>query len=516
MSRNTHQEFFEVRRAAALAVAKRLGIPMALDQEKKILELRARQQEVLALAEAITEQADKAGKDLTDEEKTDVEAYTTEHDSIERDIALRERMLAQRQGQTQSAGRITDPGTTDGAVVLEEVDDPDDVGGPTRAQLAAQRAGRGGGATTRNGTHTQTQGLTQPHHRVPKGTFGFKHLGDFAQHVLRAYTSRVPDPRLLAAATTYGNEGIGADGGYAVPPEFRTAINNLVTGEDTLFSRTDSAPTDSNTVVVPTDETTPWGTSGVQVYTRGEAQVMTQSKPALKDHTTKLNEIYAFVPVTDELLQDAPLLGNYLTNKAGDAINFKLNDYIINGTGIGQPLGIMSSPALVTQAAVVSQTTLTIHATNVLAMWARMPATVRSRAIWLINQDAEPQIMSLGMPVYSPTSATPVGGMPIYMPPGGISGAPYGTLLGRPVISTECCAAVGSLGDIIFAFMGGYFMPFKSGGVRSDVSMHLYFDQGLTCFRWTFRIGGQPWLSAPIARKNGTNTLSHFVTLAAR
>jgi len=46
--------------------------------------------------------------------------------------------------------------------------------------------------------------------------------------------------------------------------------------------------------------------------------------------------------------------------------------------------------------------------------------------------------------------------------------------------------------------------------------MHLYFDQGVTSFRWTLRLGGQPWLSAPIARKNGSNTLSPFVALATR
>jgi hypothetical protein len=46
--------------------------------------------------------------------------------------------------------------------------------------------------------------------------------------------------------------------------------------------------------------------------------------------------------------------------------------------------------------------------------------------------------------------------------------------------------------------------------------MHLYFDQGVTAFRWTLRVGGQPWLSTPITRKNGSNTLSHFVTLQAR
>ena len=34
--------------------------------------------------------------------------------------------------------------------------------------------------------------------------------------------------------------------------------------------------------------------------------------------------------------------------------------------------------------------------------------------------------------------------------------------------------------------------------------------------RFVLRMNGQPWLSAAIARKNGNNTLSHFVTVATR
>jgi HK97 family phage major capsid protein len=291
---------------------------------------------------------------------------------------------------------------------------------------------------------------------------------------------------------------------------------DMIFDESSLYGMTDLSPTESNSVTLQVDETTPWATSGVRVYTRGEAQAMTQSKLALKDHTTKLNEVYAFVPMTDELLEDAPLLSSHLTKKAGQALGFKLSEYVFSGTGVGQPLGILNSPALVTQAAVGSQTADTIHADNIIAMWGRMVASVRGSSVWIVNQDAEAQLMKLGLGVVPATSTTPIGGMPIYLPPGGLSASPYGTLLGRPVVTTELGSALGDVGDIVLAYMPGYFSPYKARGVKSDVSMHLYFDQGVTSFRWTYRMGGQPYLSAPITRKNGSNTLSHFVTLAAR
>ena len=47
-------------------------------------------------------------------------------------------------------------------------------------------------------------------------------------------------------------------------------------------------------------------------------------------------------------------------------------------------------------------------------------------------------------------------------------------------------------------------------------SAHLYFDQALKCFRWRFRVGGQPFLSKPMTPAKGTLTKSHFVALATR
>ena len=46
--------------------------------------------------------------------------------------------------------------------------------------------------------------------------------------------------------------------------------------------------------------------------------------------------------------------------------------------------------------------------------------------------------------------------------------------------------------------------------------MHLYFDYNTSAFRWTFRLAGQPLISAPIVPAHGGATKSCFVTLGAR
>ena len=66
-----------------------------------------------------------------------------------------------------------------------------------------------------------------------KGKWGWRTFGEFAAAVRPASRNGGHvDPRLVVnAPTTVSTEGIGADGGYAVPPDFREAIMEKVMGE---------------------------------------------------------------------------------------------------------------------------------------------------------------------------------------------------------------------------------------------------------------------------------------------
>jgi len=450
----------------------------------RLQKLLARLAELKDQAGALTNAASEDGRDLTDEEARRVDQLLAEAESLKPQIEREERLVALAE-------------TTGGGGNRRTLPEPSNSG--------LQASGRPGTITTPLPTAQQ------------RAQHDFHTLQDFARAVRNHAIGGGVDPRLMNAATTYGSEGVGADGGFAVPPAWREQINSLTFGEDEIMSRCDLMPTESNGVTVPVDEDPAWGSSsGIRVYTRAEHQAFTQSKPALKLWKCDLTTVYAFVPLTDELLSDAPLLQNFLTRKAAEKINFKLNDLIINGIGGTNPLGILNSPSLVTVSKESSQAANTVLAANILKMWARMPARLRGQAVWLINQDVEPQIHQLGLTISNPAGTQLYGGAPMFLPPGGMTEAPSGTLMGRPILPTEACQALSAEGDIILAYLPGYGLPYKSSGLKSDVSMHLYFDTGETAFRWSLRMGGQPWLSSPIARKNGSNTLSHFVTLEAR
>jgi HK97 family phage major capsid protein len=354
-----------------------------------------------------------------------------------------------------------------------------------------------------------------------RDTWGFPDFSAYLAEVRKAGAEPGADAqqaadRIRNAATSYGSEGVGADGGFAVPPTFRAAIAQKVEAEAELLPRCDVLPISSSSLEVPKDETPPWSTSSVRAYWTGEGKTMTQSRPNLETSTLKLHKLTALVPITDELLEDAPAIGPYVIKRAATAINDRVNAAIIAGTGAGQPLGILSSGALIAQAKETSQVADTIHGLNLVKMWSRMPAAWRRDAVWLIHPDAEPLLMSAGLQINNPAGTLAVGGALAYVAAGGITDSPYASLFGRPVIVSQHCTEPGNVGDIIFASLPQYCIAMRAGGLQADSSIHLWFDQGVTAFRFQLRMTGQPWWSSPIPDYRGSGTRSAFVALAER
>ena len=324
-----------------------------------------------------------------------------------------------------------------------------------------------------------------------------------------------PDPRLLQIKAGTGlSEGVPADGGFLVQQDFVATILQRTYEIGGLLSRVQRIPisTNSNGIKINAiNETSRAAGSrygGVQTYWLDEAGTKTASHPTFRQIELNLKKLAALVYATDELLQDAGALQAILMQILPEEINFVTENAIIRGTGVGQPLGILNSGARVTQAAEAAQAANTIVFENIINMWSRMYARSRSNAVWLINQDCEPQLMAMSL-------AVGAGGVPVYMPAGGINGAPYSTLMGRPVIATEYNSTLGTEGDIILVDPSQYLMIDK-GGIQSASSIHVRFVNDETVFRFVYRVDGQPTWNAPLTPAQGTVTQSPYVTLATR
>jgi HK97 family phage major capsid protein len=338
---------------------------------------------------------------------------------------------------------------------------------------------------------------------------GFKDLGEFATAVHGAiaatkYGGSV-DERLVAVSNSH--EGGGTSGeGYALPPQFRDEVWELALGFDEFGPLIDEEPTGAREVKLGVDESTPWGATGVKAYWRSEGTQMTPTKLASEGRSVPLHEMYCMALATEELLEDAVRLRNRLTNKAAQAIAWKKNLAIIEGTGVGQPLGWFKSGALLTIPKESGQAADTITAANVMRMFARLQRIPGDSPFWMVNQDCLPQLMTMT-----------IGDKPIWLPPSGdLTAAPGGFLLGLPVRFSEFAKTLGDKGDIQLISPKGYYGVRRAAGLKFASSIHLYFDYNTEAFRWVFRYGGQPHLSAPVSPANGTATKSHFVTLAER
>jgi HK97 family phage major capsid protein len=354
-------------------------------------------------------------------------------------------------------------------------------------------------------------------------TGGFRHAGEFFKAVHLAADKNRHEPETLTewqkAATTWSGENVGADGGYAVPTDYRSQIESHYGGKDSLLSRTDQITLSGNGIRLPDDEDAPHNPSGIIAYWEGEGETMTQTKAVLKSKEMRASKLTVLAPVTEELLEDSMAMASWLPRKAGEVIDFKIGEALFRGTGVGQPLGFLNAGCTISVAKASSQTADTVIVQNILDMWVRRYAKWESDYIWMAHQSVESELMLLSYPgrnVIGTTTGTSYGiGGSLYIPAGGFSAAPYSTLMGRPVIYTEHANEKGDLGDLQLCCWPKYRTAIK-GGLQSASSMHVWFDQDVVAFKFRFRMDGQPSVSSAVSPRDGSDTYSPFVTLAAR
>ncbi len=343
---------------------------------------------------------------------------------------------------------------------------------------------------------------------------GFKDIGDFMLCVRSAAIQPSSiDPRLQKRAALGANEKVGVEGGFLVGTDVGN-LDDLTHDVGVLAPLCREVPISSNansTVLYGVDETSRADGSrfgGVQAYWADEASSVTATKPKWRRIQLTLNKLMATFYATEEVLMDASVLAAEATAAYNEEMSFKLDDAIIRGTGSGQPLGVLNSPVLVSVAKETAQAAATVQYENIVKMYARMPARSKRSAVWFVNDDTMPQLQLM-------TLAIGTAGVPVYLPPGAASEAPYGTIMGRPVIPIEQCATVGTVGDIIFADLSQYKLATK-GGIQQASSIHVAFLTAENVFRFMYRVDGQPARSTPMTPFKGSSTLSPFVVLATR
>lgn len=365
--------------------------------------------------------------------------------------------------------------------------------------------------------------------KAPGADKKFNTFGDFmiatAKAEMPGFRANGPDPRLqFSAGPTGMNEGVGADGGFLVQTDHQNELLQNIWESGEILSRIRKIQVGPNSNGISfngVDENSRatgsrWG--GIRTFWTPEAGLKQASQPKFKRIKMDLFKVTAMCYATDELLQDASALRSWISQAFRDELEFAIEDAIVSGTGAGMPLGFLNSGATITVPKETSQVANTIVAENILKMWSRMPAKMRRNAVWLVNQDIEPQLLQMSIKIKNVAGTENVGGFPaqgvVYVP-AGTNGSEFGMLMGRPVVPVEYASTLGTAGDIVLADLSQY-IGIEKGGVEEASSIHVRFIYDETAFRFVYRFNGQPIWSQPMTPYKGTSTQSPFVALATR
>ncbi len=336
----------------------------------------------------------------------------------------------------------------------------------------------------------------------------FRGVREFLMAVMRAgQGQRVPELEPLRAAAGSDEQSRFSDpeGGFLVPEEFSPTLLQITPEPDPIGGRTTQIPMGSPVVNTRARVDKDHRTSvsgGLIVTRRPESAAAVESRFKLEMVKLEAFSLFGLSFVTEELLSDSPIsIPALLTAGFRDQFVSHMIRERLNGTGVGEYLGVMNGPCLISVAKEGGQAADSVVYLNIVKMRSRCYGY--GKAVWLYNHDCLPQLMSMVDP-----------GNRLVWQPSARDGEPD-RLLGRPAIATEYCRTVGDLGDIVLGNWSEYLEGTLTRGVESAVSVHVRFVNHERAFKFWLRNAGAPWWRDTLIPENGA-TLSPFVALEAR
>lgn len=326
----------------------------------------------------------------------------------------------------------------------------------------------------------------------------FRNLGEFIYSV----RFNRNDPRLQDLYEERGSSmGVGAEGGFAVPTQFRPQLLS-VTPDQAIFRPrctvipAGSPPDAEISMPALNQGSTQNMYGGVSVQWIGEGDTKPETDMRIREITLKPHEVAGHIIVTDKLLRNWTAAGSIIESQLRLATIAAEETAFYSGNGVARPLGVINSGARIDyNRAVASQ----IAYADVVGMYARLRRNMSP--VWIASQTTIPQLCTIadaGSNNLWVQNAAPG------LPP---------SLMGIPVLFHERSVALGTRGDLILADLS-YYMIKDGSGPFVMASEHVYFTSNRTVIKVFWNVDGRPWLSEPIPLEGSTtNTISPFIVL---
>jgi HK97 family phage major capsid protein len=341
----------------------------------------------------------------------------------------------------------------------------------------------------------------------------FEDMGDFL--------TRLQDPDHRMTQQQHGevfrlrnamSSTVPSEGGFLIPEQFRSEILMASLETSIVRPRAFVLPMSNLTLSVPMIDETSHASSvfgGIVGAWTEEGASLSETNPTFGRVKLESKKLTAYTEAPNELVNDAPGFNAFMNRVLPEAISFYEDDAFINGSGVGEPRGFLGAGSVVEVAKESGQAAATIVWENIAGMYQRMLPGSLNRAVWIANIDTFKELATMALSVGT-------GGGPVWIGFGdGAVGSPPMTILGRPLIFTEKMPTLGDAGDIAFVDLAYYLIGDRQTAVV-QMSEHYRFQNDKTAYRIIERCDGRPWLQSAITPKSGSNTLSPFVTLAAR
>ena len=312
-------------------------------------------------------------------------------------------------------------------------------------------------------------------------------------------------------------EGEDSQGGFLVPEVYRPDLKLLALENSVIRPNGPMVipPIKTDSIKIPyVDDTSHESTvfGGVWLKWTGERVEKTETKPTFGQLELTPHKLAGVTYTSNELLADSAIaLEPLIKRMFGQASGYAEDDVFINGTGAGQPQGILNCNCTLN---INRNTASHVYFEDLTEMYASMFPSSHSRAIWLINPSVLPDIIAMGA-----GSAAPASGhncIWISRDMGATKKIP-GTIFGRPFFITEKMQGLGTAGDIGY-FDLSYYLIWDRQPITIDVSTHIGFLTDETCWRFVIRVAGRCWPQSAMTLRNSAapiTQISPFVILAA-
>lgn len=300
-------------------------------------------------------------------------------------------------------------------------------------------------------------------------------------------------------------------GGFFIQPQFDDRF--LTKGVETDWVRENGAmiiPTTStmlklNAEVDRDRQTNLYG--GVNVFWGGERQTLQDAKGKFRQVELKPDYLTGLYYITDHLLQSATALNAIIGRQFRDAFVRKETLAWLSGNGVGEPLGVLNSPAL---HSVTRNTTDSIKYADITGM--RAHCFDYQNAVWVASKGAYETLASLNFEHVIQEAGANVGGSGQLVWQQQLVTDKPDVLLGRPLFFTEFLQTdIGTAGDLILVSWPHYLIA-ESPQFVNDSSIHVRFDSLETAFRFAKRLDGRPWWESALTLQNGF-VVSPFVAM---